>query len=231
MDVRVLGVVQAMSDPPLALGGPTQRRLLAALALRRNEVVSVSYLVDVIWPDGAAPDRAEHNVRTYVHRLRTALDGEGDRVETVGLGYRIRLDSEELDAARFEQLAGTAARLADTGDVVAALDVLDQADTLWRGAPLEEFEHEAWAMPDVVRLLELRSGVRASRAAALIDAGRPTDAIALLEALVRDEPLRERPRGSADARPVRVGAAGRGAALLSRVPSDVGRRGRGRAVG
>ena len=54
MDVRVLGGVQVVSDPPLALGGPTQRRLLAALALRRNEVVSVSYLVEVIWPDGTA---------------------------------------------------------------------------------------------------------------------------------------------------------------------------------
>ena len=153
MDVRVLGGVQVVSDPPLALGGPTQRRLLAALALRRNEVVSVSYLVEVIWPDGRHPDRAEHNVRTYVHRLRTALDGEGDRVETVGAGYRLRLDADELDAARFEQLAGTAARLAGTGDAVATLDVLDQADTVVAWRPLEEFEHEAWAVPDVVRLL------------------------------------------------------------------------------
>jgi hypothetical protein len=46
MDVQVLGEIQAVSDEPLAVGGPTQRRVLAALALRRNEVVSVQYLVD-----------------------------------------------------------------------------------------------------------------------------------------------------------------------------------------
>ena len=75
MDVRLLGQIEVVDGEPLPLGGPTQRRVLAALALRRNEVVSVARLVDVIWPDGEPPNRAEHNVRTYVHRLRSSMNG------------------------------------------------------------------------------------------------------------------------------------------------------------
>ena len=194
MHVRLLGQIEAADGDPLALGGPTQRRVLAALALRRNEVVSIPHLVDVIWSDDEPPERAEHNVRTYVHRLRSSLDGSGDRVETVGAGYRLRLDTDELDAATFEQLAGTARRLADTGDAVAALDLIDEAERLWRGDPIAEFENEPWAMPDAVRLRELHTELQTQHAAALIELGRATTAVAPLEALVRDEPLREGPR-------------------------------------
>lgn len=196
MQVRLLGQVEAVdpSGQALVLGGPMQRRILAALALRRNEVVSVPYLVDLIWPDGEAPARAAHNVRTYIHRLRSAFDDEGTRLETVGAGYRLRLGDRELDAARFEQLAGTARRLAATGEVIGALDAIDAAEQLWRGLPIEEFRYEDWAVVDVTRLRELHIEVRTLRAEALTDAGRSPDAIAVLEGLIHDEPLRERPR-------------------------------------
>ena len=84
MQVRVLGEVAVVDGVPIALGGPIQRRMLAALAIRRGEVVSVPWLAEVVWPDGAGPARAEHNIRTYVHRLRAALGDEGVRIETVG---------------------------------------------------------------------------------------------------------------------------------------------------
>lgn len=101
MQVRLLGHVEVVPDddkaPPLPLSGPTQRRVLASLALRLNEVVSVSRLTEVVWPSGDLPPRADHNLRTYVHRLRSAMDGCGDRVETAGAGYRLRLHPSELD--------------------------------------------------------------------------------------------------------------------------------------
>jgi DNA-binding SARP family transcriptional activator/WD40 repeat protein len=196
MQVRVLGQIEAIdgSGSPVSIGGPTQRRVLAALALRRNEVVSVPYLVDVVWRDDDVPKRAEHNIRTYVHRLRSALDGDEDRLETVGAGYRLQLSDDELDAARFEQLAGTADRLADTGDAIAALDAIGDAERLWHGTPIEEFAHEDWALPDVARLDELHASLRTRHAQTLLDAGRPADAVGVLERLVAAEPLREQPR-------------------------------------
>ena len=195
MQVRLLGEVELEREGPVALGGPNQRRMLAALAIRRREVVSVSWLVDVLWPEHDPPSRAEHNVRTYVHRLRTALAEDGVRVETVGTGYRLRLDVEELDVAHFECLADIAVRAAETGDPVGALDHIHQAEQLWRGRPLGAFERERWAVPTVVRLLERHANLRERRAAALIELGRTSEAIEVLDALVHEERLRERPRG------------------------------------
>ena len=91
-------------------------------------------------PSRDPPSHAERNVRTYVHRLRTALAEDGVRVETVGTGYRLRLDVEELDVAHFECLADIAVRAAETGDPVGALDHVHQAEQLWRGRPLGAFD-------------------------------------------------------------------------------------------
>jgi DNA-binding SARP family transcriptional activator/WD40 repeat protein len=198
MQVRLLGHVEVIPDDghtlPLVLGGPTQRRLLALLALRRNEAVPVSRLTEAVWPSGELPARADHNVRTYVHRLRTALEGCSDRLETSGAGYRLRLEAGELDAAEFDGLVAAARRLADMGETTAALDVIADAEGLWRGEPLAEFEEELWAVPHAVRLRHLHSELRTLKAAVLIDCGRAGSAIGLLEGLIREGPFQERPR-------------------------------------
>ena len=54
VDVQLLGTVQAsVAGTALALRGPRQLRLVAALALEVSRVVSTDRLVDVIWPSGA----------------------------------------------------------------------------------------------------------------------------------------------------------------------------------
>ena len=105
MDVRVLGHVEAGNGArTYALRGPTQRRVFAALVARRGEVVDVSALVEVCWPTEAPPDRADHNIRTYVHRLRNALQEDGERLATVGTGYRLDLHPGELDLEDLSRL-------------------------------------------------------------------------------------------------------------------------------
>ncbi len=195
MDVRVLGHVEAGNGArTYALGGPTQRRVFAALVARRREVVDVSALVEVCWPTEAPPDRSEHNIRTYVHRLRNALQEDGERLATVGTGYRLDLHPGELDLERFEELAGNARRAVATGDPVGALDAADAAEALWSGRPYGELADEPWAIAEVARVDEARAGLVESRAEALLAAGRPADAVAVTERAVRDTPLRERPR-------------------------------------
>ena len=198
MQVRLLGHVEVVLDVdhtvPLVLGGPTQRRLLALLALRRNEAVPVSRLTEAVWPSGDLPARADHNVRTYIHRLRAALDACSDRLETSGAGYRLRLETDELDAAEFDRLVAAARRLADLKENASALDVMRTAEALWRGEPIAEFEEELWAVPHVVRLRHLHSELSALKAAVLIDSGQANTAIGLLEGLIREEPFQERPR-------------------------------------
>ena len=191
MQVTVLGAIGVEIDVEINLGGPTQRRTLAMLVLRANQAVSLDQLVDAMWPDGDAPDRAEHNVRTYVHRLRGALRRVGDRIETVGGGYRLRLGRHELDATRFEDLVATARVAADDGDHARAQELLDNALALWNGRPYDEFADEPWVQAEVVRLNELRASAIEHRFAALIDAGRHTEAIGPLSEAIADEPWRE----------------------------------------
>ncbi len=194
MHVRVLGRIEADVDGPKSLGGPTQRRLFGALVARRGEVVSVPELIEICWPDDEQPERAEHNVRTYVHRLRTALDPEGDRIETVGAGYRVALGRRELDIEQFEDLVATAERLADAGDLTDALDRIQEAQALWAGRPYGQFADDPWAMAEVARLTELNWVANERLAETLLRAGQPENAVTRLEAMIRDEPLRERPR-------------------------------------
>jgi len=195
MKIQVLGSIEADNGSAVALGGPTQRRILAMLAMEAGDIVSVDRLVDATWPDGESPDQAERNVRTYIHRLRVAFGDEiADRIETVPPGYRLNLSDEELDAHRFDELASTAARLADIGDAVAALDRIDEAEALWRGRPFGEFADEAWAQAEGERLTELHVGIQERRAEMLLESGRAATAVGVAESLVASYPLRERPR-------------------------------------
>ena len=76
MDVRVLGPVGVYDGHDLAIGGGQHRRIVAALAIRAGEVVSVDRLVDVMWPGGEMPQQPERNIRTYVSRIRWSLGDE-----------------------------------------------------------------------------------------------------------------------------------------------------------
>ena len=194
MRVRVFGQIEAREGQPQLLGGPTQRRVFAALVARRGETMSMAELVEICWPDDDQPERAEHNVRTYVHRLRAALGDDGERIETANNGYRLTLDADELDIDRYEGLALAAGRLFNTGEHVEALDQMAEAEALWTGRPYGEFADDTWALPEVARLMELHWATNEHRAEALLAVGQPANAVTLLEAMIRSEPLRERPR-------------------------------------
>ncbi|MCE0767102.1 hypothetical protein LWC35_29975 [Pseudonocardia kujensis] len=199
--LRVLGPL-ALGDGTVAVGSARQRRLLAALALRLDEPVPVDLLAELVW--GATPPADPVGaVQTNVARLRRLLP-PALAVETTPRGYRLRADRTAVDAAAFTDLLD---RLAAPGDTAAnrvgttdgdgppaRLAVLDAALALWRGRPFVDLDHPA-VEPEVARLDELHRHAVEERAAALLDAGRPADAVAALEPLVRAEPLRERAVG------------------------------------
>ncbi|MGI9644105.1 MAG: protein kinase domain-containing protein, partial [Ilumatobacteraceae bacterium] len=194
VQIVVLGQIEAMGEQRMPIGGPTQRRLLGIFALHHEDVVSVDRLIDATWPDGGAPSRPERNLHSYVHRLRSSLDGTGDRIETVGSGYRLHLEPGELDLDRFDELAATARRHAEAGDPVAGLGVIDEALSLWRGRPFEEFADEPWAVAAVTRATEMQVGLRELRAELLLALGRSADVVADMNALSREHPYRDGPR-------------------------------------
>src|SRR5262252_5528560 len=125
MEFRILGPLEAVDgDRSLALGGGRQRALLALLLTRANEVVSTDRLIDELW--GARPPKqALNTIQYYVSQLRKTLGA--DRIVTRPPGYAIRVDTEELDLARFERLAAE-----DDSES------LREALSLWRGPALAD---------------------------------------------------------------------------------------------
>ena len=99
---------------------------------------------------------------------------------TRGRGYELQLpDEESVDAVRFERLLDTRPR---------------DALALWRGAALADLADEPFAAAEIRRLEEFR--LRATELAIDADlaAGRHAEVIGELDALVVEEPLRERLR-------------------------------------
>jgi DNA-binding SARP family transcriptional activator len=180
IDVEVDGV-------SIPIVGPQQRRLASLLVAERGRVVSTDRLVDALWPDGQAPDGAQRSVLTYVSRLRATLGGTG--IVTSPPGYLLQVGTGSCDADEFEALL-------DEGDRALperALDCYDAALRLWRGTPFGEFAGEWWAVAESARLTERYVVGREERAQCLMALGQHHRAVAELEGLVADHPLRERP--------------------------------------
>jgi DNA-binding SARP family transcriptional activator len=175
MEFRILGPLEVFEDGrALDLGGAKQRAALAVLALHANRVVSRDQLIEALW-DAEPTESAGKALQGYVSQLRKVLGRE--RLETKPPGYLLRLEPDELDAARFE-------RLHDAGDPEGAL-------ALWRGDPLADFADQRFARAEIARLQELRLSCVEQRVERGLAEGRHADLIAELEALVREHPLRE----------------------------------------
>ena len=189
---RLLGALEASEGGVRAdLGPPKQRALLAVLLLRANEIVSVDALVEELWGE-AAPRRAQHAVQVYVSDLRRALAplGAADAITWRSPGYVLAADPEAVDARRFERLVAEGARRAADGEPSAAA-VLREALALWRGQPLADFAYEEFAQPAIRRLTEARLLATETLASVELAQGRATEALALAETAVREDPLRE----------------------------------------
>src|SRR5258706_13816362 len=117
MDFRILGQVEVSSGGlMLRLTGPRQRALLAYLLLHANEVVPADRLLDELWT--VTPQGGLAALQTQVSRLRRLV---GERLVTVGSGYRLEVEPGELD------LDCVRARLLEAA---AATDLPQRADPL-----------------------------------------------------------------------------------------------------
>jgi DNA-binding SARP family transcriptional activator len=190
--VQVLGPTVVMKDgQSLDLGGPRQRRLLAALAIDAGEVVSGERLIDRVWNNGDLPSDPRGTLRTYVGRLRQSL-GVDDVIVTESSGWRLDDSVTELDSKRFVELVEAAD---DPGaDVHQRLALLDQALRLWRGDAYEEVAGEEWVRGEADRLNELRVTASERRYDAMLNAGMHTDALPGLAGEVIRARVRDRER-------------------------------------
>ena len=121
LTAEVLGPVRLIANgQPVDLGGARQRGLLGVLVANRGSVVSTDRLIDAVF-DGEPPDAARRTFRTYVARLRRALEVAGVNASQVlvteAKGYVLPESAVGVDSARFEDA------LTDAQDRLAAGDV------------------------------------------------------------------------------------------------------------
>jgi DNA-binding SARP family transcriptional activator len=189
MEFRILGPLEAWHEGgEVALGGPKPRALLALLLLHANEVVPADRLIDDLWGEDS-PERAADALRVNVSRLRKALPE--DAVATRSPGYVIRIEPDELDLHRFEQLVDDAKDLLARGLASDASERLRESLALWRGSALADFAYESFAQGAIARLEEIRLAAFELRVEADLALGRHHELISELEALVAEHPLRE----------------------------------------
>jgi len=196
MRYRILGTLELLDaeQRPVALGGRSERVLLASLLLAANRVVSRDRLIDSLWGDHP-PGTAANTLQVHISRLRRTLVASSvtaSALHTQAPGYVLRTAPGELDSERFEELAASS-RPGDAPGLVSA--TLSEALALWRGSVLDGLEIDASWRSEVTRLEELRVSVLERRIEADLVLGRHSELVGELEALVRVHPLRESLRG------------------------------------
>ena len=114
MEFRALGPLTIQRDgEEVDLGSHKQQAVLALLLINANQSLSVDRILEEIWGDDG--DGKVNALHVYVSRLRSALEpnrrrGDSSVLETVGSGYRLNVDLDRFDVARFEREVAEVAR-------------------------------------------------------------------------------------------------------------------------
>jgi DNA-binding SARP family transcriptional activator/DNA-binding beta-propeller fold protein YncE len=174
VEVFLLGPIAATVDEsPVELGAPQQRAVLAMLALRPGETVSLDTLVDGLWPDDPPPSAAKV-VQTYISRLRRALGPEAMLRDRSGYALNRTV---QVDVEQFEKLL-------NAGQTAQAL-------AIWRGRALADVADTPGLQRDLSRLEEIRLRAVEAQLETEIQSGNAAAAIGELRRLVEVHPLRE----------------------------------------
>ena len=196
VQVALLGPLVVTRDGrPLDVTGPKRRALLTFLALHLDTPVGRDEIIDAIWPRRQT-GREESTLRVHISHLRDELEpdrsSEPKILLTRGQAYLLSGHTVELDTRSFDGLVREArSHLENRPDV--ALELLDEALTLWRGRPLQDVEYEEFAQESIRNLDQARVDAIEDRAEALIAVGEDIAAVQDLEPLARSDPTRERP--------------------------------------
>lgn len=179
--LRVFGTVEVGGVP---VRSAAQRRILAALVLDLGQAVTVDRLAELVW--GAdPPGNPAASLQNHVSRLRRLLGPEFS-VAAIGSSYRLDVALDRVDVKRFEEaFREVCANPEDLESIEAALAICD-------GRPYADLD-DSRSIAEVARLEEMHAALRELRAAEQLRSGRLAEAIAALEVLCHEFPLRERP--------------------------------------
>jgi predicted ATPase/DNA-binding SARP family transcriptional activator len=190
LTVSILGPLEIRVDGALvALGGARLRTLMSRLALDAGRPVTVAALVDALWAD-EPPEGAANALQSLISRVRKVL-GDPALLAAAPGGYRLAIAPESVDAVRFETLSRSGREALRADDPSAARATLREALALWRGPVLADVADAPFAAAPAARLDELRLAALTDRLDAELRLGHAAEALAELEALGAEHPLRE----------------------------------------
>lgn len=167
---------------------PRDRMALGVLSLHRHRDVTAEQLADALWPD-VAPASWAKQVQICISRLRKSLGPQ--TILTTSGGYRLDIDTVDIDTDRFEQLIARGHTYAADGEPDRAATSFARALGLWRGEPFPELDEWPPAQIEAARLRELRLATEEDWLAARLGAGEHRRVSAEAAALAAAEPLRE----------------------------------------
>jgi DNA-binding SARP family transcriptional activator/tetratricopeptide (TPR) repeat protein len=108
---KILGPLEIWrAGQRLHLYGPRQERVLLALLLDPDRIVSFDHLTDAVW-DEDPPASARRQLQDAVARIRGVFAAGGlprEIIVTTGSGYRLELGGHRLDRADFDRLVSEA---------------------------------------------------------------------------------------------------------------------------
>ncbi|MFF7360388.1 BTAD domain-containing putative transcriptional regulator [Streptomyces sp. NPDC008125] len=172
---------------------PKMESLLAALAVRAEDVVSMDQMSTEIWGEGP-PRRAAATLHVYISQLRKLLgrvDQDHSPIVTRFPGYVLELGDGSLDAHEFQRFARQGRSAFRVGRYQEASAACRRALALWRGPVLGELrggpivdEFATWA--EEARLECVEWGNEAD-----LMLGAHRELVGPLYALVRRHPLIE----------------------------------------
>ncbi len=196
MDFRILGSLEVSAGGVVVdLGPPKQRALFAILLLHAGEIVPIDRLIDLLWGENP-PRTAGHSIQIYMSDLRKAIESlDGRRIlATRPPGYQLDADPASIDCRQFERLVKEGTRRLRAGDREGGVQDIRAALRLWQGPALSDFTYEEFAQPYIRRFHDLHLDAIEQLAAAELEAGDHSDVVPMLDAAIREDPLRERSR-------------------------------------
>jgi DNA-binding SARP family transcriptional activator len=196
MALRLLGPLDlVVGGRSLHIGGPRQQIVMAMLSLNVNNVTSIDRLIEAVWQENPPPT-ARGQIQVCISGLRKLFveAGHPGAISTRGPGYVLELGANDLDSLRFVSQVAVARNQADSGRDVEAVRTLRAALSLWRGAALAGVQSEL-VRRGATALEEKRLAAIEDRLRLELKLGWHEELIPELQALVAEQPLRERLHG------------------------------------
>jgi DNA-binding SARP family transcriptional activator len=178
--LRVFGPVAAhLRSETVGFSRPKERAVLATLALFHGHAVTIDKLIDAVWWADQPPARPDKALQTHVQRIRTRVGS--DVVETCRDGYALAADVM-VDVELFEN------ELRDSDTPSGLRDALSR----WESEPYVDLGDWPPAELERGRLGLVREDALESCIARELEEGPAAQCIVELEAMVAQQPLRER---------------------------------------